>query len=403
MKYVQINAYSGAWAESIVFAKHKKLISEGNESWVFWARGNHKQDKYMKKIAYFPEICVDVLKTRFLGNPGFHSIRITKRLLRQLDQINPDIVHLHVLLGYYINVDLLFKWLAEHECQVVWTLHDCWAFTGHCIYFTYAGCEQWESGCGLYSECPLWNSYPETFKKNQVYNNYLKKKEIFTRIPRERMKLIAPSMWMADLVKRSFLCKYDVEVIHNSADKNTFKPTESTFKKLCKIEDKYMILGIASKWSERKGLSEYVRLMDDLHNYNVAIVIVGINNRQIRDIKRFLFSKFDVHSQLLVGNSLFDKFHAEILSVDNNEKIIFCKKTENKVQLAALYTAADVFFNPTKEDNYPTVNLESELCKTPVITYNTGGCAETISMKQSLTVVDYAAAIQEITRRMNSN
>ena len=135
MKYVQINAYSGGWADSIIFKKHRELVAAGNESWVFWARGKHEQDEYLRCIASYPEVCLDAALTRFDGRPGFHSKAITCRLLKKLDEIDPDVVHLHLLLGYYINVEMLFEWLAAHRCKVVWTLHDCWAFTGHCIYF----------------------------------------------------------------------------------------------------------------------------------------------------------------------------------------------------------------------------------------------------------------------------
>lgn len=168
MKYVQINAYAGGWANSVVFKKHRELLERGNESYVFWARGEHEQDEHMVKIATYPEICLDAFRTRLDGKAGFHSRGITRRLLKRLDEIDPDVVHLHVLLGYYINVEMLFNWLAVHRCQVKWTLHDCWAFTGHCIHFTYARCDQWKTRCAQGSGCPQTKTYPKTYCAKSV-------------------------------------------------------------------------------------------------------------------------------------------------------------------------------------------------------------------------------------------
>ena len=211
MKYVQINAYSGGWADSIIFKKHCELVAAGDESWVFWARGDREQEEHLQCIASYPEVCLDVLQTRLDGKPGFHSKAITRRLLGTLDEIDPDVVHLHLLLGYYINVEMLFGWLAAHRCKVVWTLHDCWAFTGHCIHFTYAKCMQWRTGCASGAACPQKRTYPETLAGDSAVRwSYEQKKRLFTILPAERVQLITPSQWLADLVKQSFLDKYDV-------------------------------------------------------------------------------------------------------------------------------------------------------------------------------------------------
>ena len=266
MKYVQINAYSNGWADSIIFKKHRELQAAGNESWVFWARGNHEQDEYLQKIATYPEVCMDAVLTRLDGKAGFHSKGITRRLLKRLDEIDPDVVHLHVLIGYYLNVEMLFEWLAKHRCQVKWTLHDCWAFTGHCIYFTYVKCMQWCTQCTAYTSCPQKDSYPETIFGGDasVKWNFENKKRLFTMLPPERVQLITPSQWLADLVKQSFLGKYDVKVVHNTINTDIFKPTPSDFRERYGIGNRFMVLGVASKWSERKGLQDFVRLSGDL-------------------------------------------------------------------------------------------------------------------------------------------
>ena len=350
LKYVQINVCSDNWADSIVFKKHRELQEEGHESWVFWARGNHDQDQYMCKIASFPEVCFDLLQTRIDGHPGFYSKGITKRLLDRLDLIKPDVVHLHVLLGYYLNIEMLFNWLAQNNCEVIWTMHDCWAFTGHCIYFTYVGCEQWKSGCGVCQECPQRDTYPETFHRGLESENYFKKRELILQIPADRMTLIAPSQWMADLVSESYLSKYRVEVVHNQINREVFKPTASSFRDDNEIGNRCMVLGVASKWSERKGLFDFVKLSKLIDSSKIAIVLVGLSRKQLNEIP---------------------------------SNIIGFEKLSSASELASVYSAADVFFNPTLEDNYPTVNLEAEACGTPVISYDTGGCSETISLPES--------------------
>lgn len=358
MRYVQINAYANGWADSIIFSKHRELQEQGHESWVFWTRGEHEQDEYMQKIASCPEVCLDAFLTRIDGCAGFHSKGITRRLLKRLDEIDPDVVHLHVLLGYYINVRMLFEWLAQHRCKVIWTLHDCWAFTGHCIYFTYVKCMQWQSRCTASTSCPQKRTYPETVfgGDRSVGWSFDEKKRLFTMLPPERMRLITPSKWLADLVKQSFLAKYDVEVVHNTVDTSVFKPTPSDFHERYGIGDRFMVLGVASKWTQRKGLQDFVRLACELDSERFVVVVVGLSKKQINKLKC---------------------------------KLIALPRTSSLEELAGIYTAADVFFNPTQEDNFPTVNLESEACETPIITYDTGGSKETINRPDSVVVQNY--------------
>lgn len=367
MKYVQINAYSGGWADSIIFKKHRELVALGDESWVFWARGNREQDEHLQRIASHPEVCLDALQTRLDGKPGFHSKAITRRLLKKLDEIDPDVVHLHLLLGYYINVEMMFEWLSAHRCKVVWTLHDCWAFTGHCIYFTYVKCDQWRTGCACGAACPQKRTYPETFAGDGAVRwSYEQKKRLFTMLPPERVQLITPSQWLADLTKQSFLSKYDVKVVHNTINKEVFKPTPSDFRERYGLENRFVVLGVASKWSERKGLADFVRLAKDLDSVCFAVVLVGLSNKQITQVKT------------------------------GAEHIVALPRTSTPQELAAAYTAADVFFNPTTEDNYPTVNLEAEACGTPVVTYDTGGCRETVKDGRSVVVGSYEDALNSL-------
>lgn len=358
MKYVQINAYSGGWAENIVFKKHRELIANGDESWVFWARGDHEQDGHMQCIASLPEVCLDGLETRLDGRPGFHSKKITRRLLVKLDEIDPDVVHLHVLTGYYINIEMLFDWLANNRCKVNWTLHDCWDFTGHCIYFTYAKCDQWKTGCALSSSCPQKREYPESWFAGDaiVRRNWEDKKRIFTSLPTERVQLITPSEWLARLVHESFLGKYDIKVVHNTVNTDVFKPTPSDFRERYGLGDRFIVLGVASKWSERKGLQDFVRLARDLDDYRFAIVVIGLSDKQIKQVKK------------------------------EAKRIVALPRTESQEELAEAYTASDLLLNPSAEETFGMNVAEAEACGTGAIVVEDSACAEVADPKKTQTV-----------------
>lgn len=358
--YAHINTVPNGSTGGIMMKEHRELLAADEESYAFWGRGREAENPNEMKFASDAEVKLDVLQTRIDGKAGFHSKNATKRLLARLDEIKPDVVHLHNLHGYYINVEMLFEWLAKHDCKVEWTLHDCWAFTGHCAYFTYVKCAQWQSHCAYGEPCSQLHTYPKTFSKASCAWNFNSKKRVFTLVPVELMKLIAPSQWLANLVGESFLNGYPVEVRHNTIDASVFKPTPSDFRERYGIGDRFMILGVASPWTERKGLGDFIRLADELDSEKCAIVLVGLSEKQIKQLP---------------------------------EGVVGIQRTDSREQLAAIYTAANVFFNPTMEDNYPTVNLEAEACGTPVVTYDTGGCAETIQREDSFIAKGYESAL----------
>lgn len=361
--YVHINTVPNGSTGGIMMKEHRELLAVGEESFVFWGRGRDAEDEHEMRFASDLEVKADVLQTRLDGKAGFHSKAATKRLLARLDEINPDVVHLHNLHGYYLNVEMLFEWLAEHDCKVEWTLHDCWAFTGHCAYFTYVKCAQWKSHCAYAKPCQQLGTYPKTYSKASCSWNFEQKKRLFNLVPADRMKLITPSQWLADLVGESFLAKYPVEVRHNTIDTSVFKPTPSDFRERYGIGDRFMILGVASPWTERKGLADFVRLAGELDSEKYAVVLVGLSKNQVKEMPA---------------------------------GIVGLGRTDSSQKLAGIYSTADVFFNPTTEDNFPTVNLEAEACGTPVVTYDTGGCAETLQREESCTVQEFKAALYQI-------
>lgn len=372
MKYVQINAYSGGWADSIIFKKHRELVAAGDESWVFWARGKHEQDDHLQRIASYPEVCLDAALTRLDGRPGFHSKAITRRLLKRLDEIDPDVVHLHLLLGYYVNVEMLFEWLASHHCRVVWTLHDCWAFTGHCIYFTYVKCMQWRSACAASTSCPQKRTYPETLAgDSSVRWSYEQKKRLFTMLPEERVQLITPSQWLADLVKQSFLGKYDVKVVHDTVNTEVFKPTPSDFRERQGLEGRFLVLGVAASWSERKGLPVFVRLAKELDPAQFAVVVVGLSEKQIKLVK------------------------AEAPS------IVVLPRTNSMEELAEVYTACDVLLNPSAEETFGMNVAEAAACGTGAIVVEGSACAEVADPRKTATVPVGLEGLREVVEDLN--
>lgn len=306
--------------------------------------------KYAVRIRTDLDVKIAGAEARLFDNEGLACKASTKKFLKWADKYNPDLLWLHNIHGYYINYEMLFAWIKSRpEMEVRWTLHDCWAFTGHCTYFTMAKCNQWKTHC---EKCPQLREYPACYGPGQVKQNFDRKRRAFTGV--KNMMLITPSKWLADLTRESFLRKYPVEVRYNTIDKTVFKPTPSDFRKRYGIEDKKIILGIASVWDKRKGLRDFIELSGMLDD-SYVIVLVGLSDDQLR-------------------------------ALPNN--IMGIKRTNSPKELAEIYTVADVFVNPTYEDNYPTVNLEAKACGTPVITYRTGGSPESVPEENVVEVGD---------------
>ena len=301
----------------------------------------------------------------YTGLNGCFAAFSTLCLIKKINSIKPDIIHLHNLHNSYINLPLLFKYIKKCNVPVVWTLHDCWAFTGQCPHFTMVKCERWKTGC---HDCPSYREYPQS-KVDQTKTMWKLKKKWFTGV--ENMTIVTPSRWLANLVKESYLGEYPVRVINNGIDLSIFKPTESDFRSKHGIGDKKMLLGVAFGWGERKGLDVFLELVKKLDAEKYQIVLVGTDE-----------------------------------SIDKMlpENIISIHRTQNQNELAEIYTAADVFVNPTREDNYPTVNMEAIACGTPVITFDTGGSTEILDESTGLvTKSNTTDGILECIRNLESS
>lgn len=338
MKIVQINICPDRSTGTIMMNIHNKLLEEKIESYVVWGRGRKAKDEteiYMNdKIGVY----LHAIYTRITDKTGFLSKRATKKLLQKLDEINPDIIHLHNIHGYYINIEMLFNYIKKNNIKVIWTLHDCWAFTGHCAYFDMVKCNKWKKQC---ENCTQKNAYPKSFRDSTKWN-YKKKKELFTNLD---MTIVTPSKWLANLVKESFLKEYEVKVINNGIDNEIFKPRESNFRSKYNLENKKIVLGVASNWSERKGLKDFVLLSQKLSD-EFKIVLVGLSDSQIKELP---------------------------------DNILKLTKTRSAIELAEIYSASDIYFNPSKEETFGMTTVEALSCKTPVIVYNCTALPEIIN------------------------
>ncbi len=272
---------------------------------------------------------------RLTDRTGLYSNAQTRRLLREIERFDPDIVHIHNLHGYYVNYEILMEGLTRIGKPIVMTLHDCWAFTGHCTHFDRIGCQQWHTQC---AHCPQLRRYPSCYTRGDVARNWERKKAAFTA-PRN-LYITTPSRWLAELAGQSFLGCQPIHVIPNGADTRIFRPTPGA--KL--PADKPVLLGVANVWEENKGLADFT-LLSRLLGGEYQIVLVGLTPKQKKALPR------------------------EILGI--------CR-TESRQTLAQLYTAAELLVNPTYEETFPTVNLEAQACGTPVVTYASGGAPETL-------------------------
>lgn len=283
------------------------------------------------------------LETRLLDRHGLASDRATREFIKRIETIAPDIVHIHNIHGYFLNYRILFDFLSRSGIPVVWTVHDCWLYTGHCYYYSYAGCNKWQTGCG---HCPQKKEFPASYFSDRSHRNWLDKKTAFTSMPLDKLTIVPVSDWIREEMSRSFLKDYHFQVIHNGINTEIFDVYDATaVRQQYSLGDKHIFLGVASIWSREKGLADFIK-MSELIGQDEVIVLVGIKPEDMK---------------LLPKN------------------VVAIARTENIRQLAELYSAADVFINPTWQDNYPTVNLEAIACGTPVVTYRTGGSIEAIT------------------------
>ena len=345
MKIVQINATCGQGSTGDICLSISRMLTEtGIENYVLYTVGDCT-DSAAIKVGNLQTVRVAAAKSRLTGNYGFTAKRITKQLLNLLRKIQPDIVHLHNLHSHNCHLQLLLDYLREKRIKVFWTFHDCWAFTAYCPHYTLAGCSNWKTGCRV---CPQYRHYSLLF--NQSETLYNKKKALTEGL---RLTVITPSYWLAGQVRQSFFRQFPVKVIHNGVDCSVFFPRKNDFRKRNGLENVFVLLGVAFRWDNRKGLDVFIELYRRLNPQQYKIVLVGTDD--------------EVDKLLPDG-------------------IISIHRTERREDLAELYTAADVFVNPTREEVLGLVNLEANACGTPVVTFNAGGSPECICKTSGVSV-----------------
>lgn len=362
MRILMINVVCGTGSTGRICTDlADEMVKQGHDVKIAYGRGNvpEKYEKYAIRIGNDADVVFHAAKARLFDASGFASKIVTRRFITWVNEYNPDIIHLHNLHGYYINLEILFEYLRTCEKKIIWTLHDEWAFTGHAASCdVFEKCEKWVTGC---RNCPCIYDYPKSYMDRSA-SNWNNKRAIFSNIP--GMSLVVPSRWLGSLVKQSFLSKYPVDVIRNGVDTAVFHYTESDFRERHNLQDKFIILGVTSVWNDSKGFSDFIN-MTEMLDESYAVVMVGIKPKQ---------------KQLLP------------------KEVIAIERTNSTYELAEIYSAADMFVNLTYADNCPMVNMEAMSCGTMTLTYKSGGSPESVEEWGGITIEkgDLKAAVNSI-------
>ncbi len=340
MKVLQINSVCGIGSTGkVTLDLYQVLKEQGHECCICYGRGSAPEGINTIRIGSNREVYEHVIYTRLTDRTAFASKKATEKLIHRIKQYNPDIIHLHNLHGYYINIQLLFDYFKEFNKPVLWSLYDCWSFTGHCSHFDYIGCNKWKVGC---CHCPQKKLYPASLLWDNSFDNYRRKKEIIQSY--KKLIIVPPTTWLANLLKESYLRDFPVFTIPSGIDLDAFKPVESDLRKIHGLEDKYVVLGVASGFHKFKGSQYLIDLANELPD-QYKLVLIGVDNEN-----RHLYP----------------------------ENMLVLPKIIDSKELAQYYTMADVFVNPTLQETQGLTNIEAMACGTGVVAFHSGGCPESI-------------------------
>lgn len=348
MKVAIINTVIGTGSVGrIACGTADEIMENGGSALLCRGRGEEIPGYDNYRIGSDPDMAAHGVLTRITDRHGLYSRGATHKLIKRLEEYDPDVIQLHNIHGYYVNYPVLFDWLKTCKKPIVWTLHDCWAFTGHCAHFEYCGCDKWCSDIGCF-DCPEKNEYPASFMRDASKSNFAVKKEHFTQVA--NLHLVTPSEWLKDALSRSFLSDYPVKVINTGIDLDIFKPLKDTnIREKYDIGDRTLILGVANPWRETKGMYDFAALSEMLEKERPGeykIAMIGLKPSQTDSLP---------------------------------EDIIKIIHTDSVTELAGWYSAADYYVNLTYGDTFPTTNIEALACGTPVITYDAGGSGEIVT------------------------
>ena len=359
MKVLMINVVCGIRSTGRICTDLATILEEqGHEVKIAYGREfvPEQFQKYAIRIGTDLDVKLHAIKARLFDGAGFGSKRATLDFIAWVEQYNPDIIHLHNLHGYYVNVEILFEYLRNKRKKVIWTMHDCWGYTGHCTHYSFYGCEKWKYICR--GKCNKY-SYPKTIGISNCKKNYLRKKSAFSNID---MRLVVPSQWLKDEIEQSFLGDYEINIINNGIDLNIFRPTESELRSKYNIKNKIILLAVSNGWVENKGFNDLLSL-SKMIDEKYVIVVIGINQKQ----------------KNMLGDNMIG------LSTTNNIR-----------ELVEWYSVADYYINPSKEETMGMTTLEALACGTPAITYNLTAIPEVLSNGCGEAVCPYPEEIRSV-------
>lgn len=368
-KIIQINTVCNTSTGNIMGAIQREANESGYETLSIVGRRKSFRDVACIKIGNGVSFWLHVILNTVLDRQGYGSYFVTKKIVKRLRAEKPDIIHLHNLHGYYINLPVLFEYLSkDFKGKVFWTFHDCWPFTGHCAHFSAIGCGKWKKGC---YKCPNKMVYPVSLFLDASKKNYEDKKKMFCGL--ENLTIITPSEWMAEQINQSFFRQYPVKVINNGIDLKTFfyrKNGDVLFDKYNIAKGKKIISGVASIWSKYKGMGDFLSLAKILPA-DYQIVLAGLSRRQRKNLP------------------------ANITGI---------LRTDNRDELAMLYSVSDIFINPSLEESFSLVTVEAIACGTPVIVLDTSAVKELVCDDNGIVLAehkaeDYLKAIMELERK----
>ena len=361
MKVLQINAVYGFKSTGVIVKDIGNTLAHNGDVAYFAYQTTNESVENGYLVGNKPDWKLHAVHSRVFGKQAYASKCATRRLLKWVDEIKPDVVHFHNLHSNYINLNLLCDHLAKKNIPTVITMHDCWYFTGKCSHYAAVKCGKWQEECG---SCPLSKTEQPSLFFDSTSKVLKDRTEHLRKLP--GLTLVGCSQWIANEAKKSKLGTADICVVYNGVDTEIFKPHESDIRNELGLEGKFVILGMADKWfapQNREIVEKIIAAQDE----NSKIVIVGCRKEQMA-----YFSKF--------------------------ENVVPMGYVSDRHRLADVYASSDVFVNLTRADTLPTVNMESICCGTPVITFDCCGSPELVDEECGFVVRegDYIGLLEAI-------
>lgn len=342
-KLVQFNPVAN-WGSTGRLAEDigEVVIDAGWDSYIAFGRQFNPSKSHLLQVGGKWSVISHTLKTRLFDRQGFGSYCATKELLKQLDEIKPDVFQFHNLHGNYLNLPLILKYATEKDIPIVWSLHDCWSMTGHCPHFYKIGCEKWKTEC---HHCPLKMEYPNSWLFDSSRRNHREKKALIEAIP--RLTIISGSEWLAGVAAQSYFKNREIHFIPDGIDMDIYQPRSNgaELRKRLGLEGKFVILATGTGWGEDKGLSDYGKLRKLLSD-EYAIVLVGMSQEWLEKVP---------------------------------EGVIGLPRTKTPQELSEYYSMADCVMSLSKMESFGLTPVEGFACGTPAIVYDTSALPELIT------------------------